>query len=99
MVVEINQDSVKYSYNQIKKQLNAYICPTTSLTIMINHNKKVEITGDKLVEYLITNLQRRQILELLEILKIIQNRNSETINYLHYILQGILPNVELAEQR
>ena len=95
MAVELNHRAERYSYNQIKELLKSFICPSNSLSFMINQKKEIEMTGEQLVEYILTNLPRRQILELLDMLRIIKNRNSEPINYLQYILHGIDRNKEI----
>ncbi|MGV3466555.1 MAG: hypothetical protein ACO1OT_14840 [Heyndrickxia sp.] len=94
MAIEVNQKSVRYSYNQIKNQLKSYIVAANSLTFLVNQQRQVQMTGDQIVEYILSNLPRRQILELLEMLEIIKSRNSSTINYLQYILHGIDQNKE-----
>lgn len=89
MAIELNQKSDRYSYNQIKQQLKSYIFPVNSLTFLVNQKMQVEMSGEQIVEYILANLPRRQILELLEMLEIIKGRNSNAINYLQYILHGI----------
>jgi len=89
MAIDVNQKSDRYSYNQIKEYLYSYIFPANSLSFLVNQKLEVEMSGDQIVDYILANLPRRQILELLEMLEIIKNRNSSPISYLQYILHGI----------
>ncbi|MBS4175010.1 hypothetical protein [Bacillus sp. FJAT-49736] len=85
----LDRKSEKYSYNQIKEKLKSYIFPANSLNFIVDRKLQVKMSGNQIVEYILANLQRRQILELIEMLEIIKNRNSNIINYLEYILNGI----------
>jgi len=92
MEIEVNQKSDRYSYNQIKNRLQSYIVSANSLTFLVDQQRQVQMTGDQIVEYILSNLPRRQILELLEMLEIIKSRDSNTLHYLQYILHGIVQN-------
>ncbi|MGE8203105.1 hypothetical protein ACQKP0_00865 [Heyndrickxia sp. NPDC080065] len=81
--------NVRISLNQIKGLLNTYIRPVKGLKIKTNDGDRFEVNNETLINHLLVNLNRNQLLELLHMLQIISNRKSNIQHYLEYILQGI----------
>ncbi|MGE8206916.1 hypothetical protein ACQKP0_20605 [Heyndrickxia sp. NPDC080065] len=83
---------IRLSQNQVKRILNQSLQPLKYVNIEINNNEKLELKKEQIVELLLINLKRNEVVELIHMLQLILGRKSEISSYIKYILIGILSN-------
>lgn len=80
---------IRLSHNQVKNMLYQNLQSLQQLTIKLNKEKSVKLTKDQVVEILMSNLQRKEVIEIIHMLSLIVGRDSSVNAYLQYILLGI----------
>lgn len=85
----LGYSNVRISLNQIKGLLNTYIRPLKGLKVRSSEGDLFEVNTETLIQLLLANLSRNQLLELLHMFQIINKRKSNIQHYLEYILQGV----------
>ncbi|MCI1590042.1 MAG: hypothetical protein LKH79_05755 [Heyndrickxia oleronia] len=78
------------SHNQVKQMLNHYLNSIRNMTIQLNEETLIKLTKVQVVDVLLENLKRKEIVELIHMLTMINQRQSDVSSYMKYILSGIL---------
>ncbi|MEC1376229.1 hypothetical protein P9D39_18200 [Heyndrickxia oleronia] len=78
------------SHNQVKHMLNQYLNSIKNMTIQLNEETLIKLTKGQVVDVLLENLKRKEIVELIHMLTMINERQSDVSSYMKYILLGIL---------
>ncbi|GIN85054.1 hypothetical protein J6TS2_14400 [Heyndrickxia sporothermodurans] len=80
---------IRLSHNQVKNMLYQNLQSVQEITVQLNKDKVESLTKDEVVEVFLTNLHRKEIIEIIHMLSLIVSRGSKVKSYLQYILLGI----------
>ncbi len=83
---------VRLSDNQIKSLLQKYLEFDTVISIKVTIEETIRLTGMEAITLIMCQLKRNKVIELIHHLYLIDKRNSDTIEYLKFIILGIILN-------